>query len=373
MSMKVGLILSQLLWLLPVAACSQPVNPPSLKFGDPAPPLRVREWIKGAPVQQFEKGNVYVVELWATWCAPCKAEMPHLSALANEYKDRVTVIGVDIYEKKTTSMEKVKGFVDSMGHRMDYEVAAEDSNFIETDWLDASGVQGIPKSFVVNAEGRLAWIGHPTKLAEVLPKIVNGTWNINEALAKWNSDKYLKELDDSDVYEFAGYMGDPDKPGDLGKPEEALLLIDKMLKEEPQLKYAPRIAFFTFSSLLKTDPHKAFEFGKVVMVTSTYEDPAYDAIIDAVTMYSNKLKLPVEIYRLGAEACQAEIDQMPYPEIVNMPRLYDKMAEWYWRANDRSTAIAAEQKAIDSLKSRKDLSSRDLALYESRLQQYRKM
>jgi thiol-disulfide isomerase/thioredoxin len=169
---------------------------------------------------------VYVVEFWATWCGPCKAEMPHLSALAREYKDKATIVGIDVYEKKTTSMDKVQAFVDGMGNRMDYDVAVEDSNFMAAGWLDASGeqVKGIPRSCVVNAEGRLAWIGHPSKLSEVLPKIVNNTWNIKEALAKRNLQKRLQELDDSASYVLMSYSGDPEKPDDLGKPDSALKL-----------------------------------------------------------------------------------------------------------------------------------------------------
>jgi len=66
-------------------------QPPTLNLGDPAPSLRVREWLKGKPVGQFEKGTVYVVEFWATWCTPCKAAMPRLSKLAGKYKKRLSL------------------------------------------------------------------------------------------------------------------------------------------------------------------------------------------------------------------------------------------------------------------------------------------
>jgi hypothetical protein len=226
---------------------------------------------------------------------------------------------------------------------------------------------------VVNVEGRVAWIGHPKDLDEVLLKIVNNTWNIKEALAKRNLDKHLEELDIATSDQLNTYVGDAFKPGDLGKPDWALLVINEIITNEPKLKYAPRIAYHTFSSLLKTNPHKAYEYGKVAMVTSTYEDPAYYAIIDAIKWYSDKLNLPAEIYRLGAEAYQTRIDQIPYPELVNIPRLYNNMAEWYWRANDKSKAIDAQQKGIEALKSKKDFSKTDLAAFESRLQQYKKM
>lgn len=362
-----------LLFIVVVTAHAQNAALPSLIIGDAAPPLRIREWIKGTPVQQFEKGRVYVLEFWATWCAPCIAAMPHLSALAREYKDRVTVIGIDIYEKKTTPIDKIKAFVDSMGDRMDYHVAVEESYFMESGWFDASGESGIPKTFVVNAQGRLAWIGHPKDLNNVLPKIVNNTWDIKDALTKRNSDKRLAERDDSLNYELMRYAGNPDKPGDPGKPDSALLFIAEIIRKEPGLKYAPFMAFNTFSSLLKTNQHKAYEYGKEVLVTRTYQEPAYSAIIDAIGEYSDKLNLSPEIYQLGAQAYQMRINQTPYPELVNIPRLYHKIAEWYWRANDKTKAIDAEQKAIEALKIKKHNTGNDMVVYEAQLEKYKKM
>jgi len=351
----------------------QEAQSPSLNIGDPAPPLRVREWLKGAPIQKFEKGNVYVVEFWATWCKPCKAAMPHLSALANEYKNKVTIIGIDIYENKNTSLEKVKAFVDSMGSRMDYHVATQDSNFMVADWLEASRVKdnGIPRTFVINAEGKLAWVGHPKYLAEVLPKIVNNDWDIKEALAKRNLYRHLDELDKEAYYELLRYMGNSEKPDDLGKPDSALLLINEMVRKEPKLKYASTISAITFSSLLKTNPHKAYEYGKVMLVTSTYDDPNYHIIFGNIKEYSNKLNLPAEIYELGAEAHQAIIDQ--YPETVDVPKHYHEMAGFYWHANNKLKAIEAEQKAIEALKNKKNFSAKEIAAFESGLQQYKNM
>ena len=348
---------------------------PSLNIGDPAPPLQVREWIKGIPIQRFDNGHVYVVEFWATWCKPCIASMPHLSALARQYKDRATIMGVDIYENKTTPLEKVKAFVDSMGNRMDYTVVIEDSNNMVARWIEASGERdnGIPRTFVVNAEGRLAWIGHPKDLDDVLRNIVNDTWDINKAFAERNEGKRLRDLDKDAYYTLMAYVPDQFRPGYTGNPDSALLAIDEIVRKEPKLKYSPSIALYTFSSLLKTDLHKAYEYGKEVLVNPFYGDPDYGIIIGTIESVSEKVKLPVEIYALGAEAYQSKIDKYAEFGNMNIPKNYNNMAKMYFRANNKTKAVDAMQKAIETLKNEKGFSKKDIADFESRLQQYRNM
>jgi thiol-disulfide isomerase/thioredoxin len=347
-------------------------------IGDPAPPLRVRQWIKGVPVENFQKGKVYVVEFWATWCKPCIAAMPHLSELNRKYKNEMTVIAIDIYESKARpvkSDKRVKDFVDSMGSRMDFNVAIEDSNFTVLDWIESTDEKndGIPLTFVVNAEGRLAWIGHPSKLDEVLDKIINNTWSISEELAKRNENKRLAVLDDSLNYELMVYNANFYKPGDLGKPDSMLLMIREIVKNEPRLKYAPLMSYNTFAALLKTDPDSAYAYGKKVIVTTTFDQPAYYSITNAIEVYSEKLRLPAKIYELGAEAYKEEINQIPYPELVNMPKLYNNMAEMYWHAKNKAKAIEIMQKAIEVLKSKRGVSKKEVASFEQKLQKYNSM
>ncbi len=348
-----------LLLLLCVAAITDAQNlPASLNLGDPAPALRVHQWLKGTPVKKFKKGHVYVLEFWATWCRPCIAAMPQLSTLAREYKDKVTFIGIDIYEdevKPRKSIKQIIAFVDSMGKKMDYPVATGDSNFTVADWLVASDEKrnGIPNAFVVNAEGRLAWIGHPTELDEVLRMIVNNTWDVNKAFAERNEYRRLEKLEDSVRDQLNSYVGDPGKQYDPGKPDSALLLIDEIIKKEPKLKYAPAIAFHTFSSLLKTDPAKAYVFGREVLINPSYRGTDYTNITYPIEWYTEKtslLTLPPEIFELGADAYQAAIEQDP-PSGSKLPQTYMKMVDWYWRAKNKAKAIEAAQKAIEAMKS----------------------
>jgi len=323
------------------------------KLGDPAPLLRVGKWIKGTPVLSFEKRKVYVVDFWATWCAPCIAAMPHLSGLAHKYKGKATFLAVSVLEDRGTrgaTAEKLKAFVNGMGRKMDFNVAAEDTGFTVHDWLRDFDMGYIPATFVINGEGRVVWFGHPHSVDTVLKKVLNNAWDINGELARRvyidSTVNYLGRLDTSvrsKVHRFqATYSGQ----NYLGFPDSTLMVIDEMVKKEPKLKYAPTIAQYTFDALLLTDPHKACEYGKQVMVTPTYEGPAYESIIITVQTDSRYLTMPKEIYLLGAACYQAKIDQFNHYTIYDLARYYHEMADWYFKGGDTLKAIAAEKKVV---------------------------
>lgn len=321
----------------------------TFNVGDTAPPLRVREWIKGTPVKTFEKGKVYVVEFWATWCMPCIASMPHLSGLARKYKGKVTFLAIDVYEAhtmKTSSIVQLKAFVDGMGRRMNLNVAAEDTNFTVHDWLKAYDEESIPTTFVIDGKGRVAWIGYPKHLDTVLTKIMNDKWDIKQESSKRNFNQYLEKLDLGVIEKVRRFQGSYNRLDELGNPDSTLFIINKLVEKEIKLKYAPWMVSYTFSALLRTDPRKAYEFGKQAMITSTYGSPASDRIIGVIHDDSRKVSIPSEIYRLGAECYQAEIDRISYPAIVDMAKKYREMGAWYRLSGDNLKARDAEKKAI---------------------------
>ena len=153
---------------------------PTLAVGAPAPALNVEKWVKGAPIPSFEKGKTYVVEFWATWCGPCIASMPHLSALSRQYKDKgVTVVGMTSKDPDN-DLPAVEAMVKKKGDGMDYSVAWDSGRATNEAYMKAADRNGIPCAFVVDGTGKIAFIGHPMFLDEPIRQIVAGTWDIEK-------------------------------------------------------------------------------------------------------------------------------------------------------------------------------------------------
>ena len=148
-----------------------------LKVGDPAPATRPETMLQGEAVKDFQKGEVYVFECWASWCGPCVAAIPHLNQLHKQMgRKGVVITGVNVWESErdAASAQRAKDFLKAQGDKMSYRVALGGKAFIK-DWLEAAEVNGIPHAFVV-AEGKIAWTGHPAQLtAEMLGDILTGT------------------------------------------------------------------------------------------------------------------------------------------------------------------------------------------------------
>ena len=153
-----------------------PANPEKAKVGDPASPLEGLKFVKGAPVS-IQYGKVYLVEFWATWCAPCVKSIPHLTKIQEKYKDRdVTVIGISSED----NLAKVKDFVSKLGKKMDYTVAVDVGRKVHAGYMRAYGLRGIPAAFLVDQKGKVVWVGHPQYggMDEVLDMLVADTFDL---------------------------------------------------------------------------------------------------------------------------------------------------------------------------------------------------
>jgi thiol-disulfide isomerase/thioredoxin len=121
-------------------------------------------------------GKVVVVNLWATWCGPCRVEIPHLIEIANEYKGRVELIGVT-NEDPVADAEKVNAFVRE--YNINYTIAWAAQDFA-LGLMQGQVRNSIPQSFVITRDGRVMkrFVGFsptqtPPQMREAIEQAVN--------------------------------------------------------------------------------------------------------------------------------------------------------------------------------------------------------
>ena len=117
-----------------------------VKNPSPAPEITLRD-LDGHTISSADwSGKVVLLNFWATWCPPCRAEIPDLIQLQDKYAGRLLIIGLS---DDVGSPEKVKQFAQQM--HMNYPIV------IASPELEAKfgGVMGLPTSFLLDPKGRV--------------------------------------------------------------------------------------------------------------------------------------------------------------------------------------------------------------------------
>lgn len=111
------------------------------------------QMLDGKPVRLSDyAGKVVILDLWATWCPPCRKEIPHLIELGNEYKDRgVEVIGVTM-ENPQADLKKVRDFAREFNINYKLGWATRE---MALSVLELSGHDTIPQTLIITRDGRV--------------------------------------------------------------------------------------------------------------------------------------------------------------------------------------------------------------------------
>ena len=134
----------------------------ALKLGSPAPNVTDfnLDFIRGDN-GQVNSGKVIVFEFWATWCAPCKASIPHINDMYKSLKSRgLVVVGIS-----DETRAKVEPFVNQRGDAMSYFVAVDKTKDAKSKLMTPTGGSGIPHAVIV-ADGKIVFIGNPHPSAD---------------------------------------------------------------------------------------------------------------------------------------------------------------------------------------------------------------
>jgi len=122
---------------------------PSALIGKPAPQLALPA-LEGANAPALDpasfKGNVTVVNVWASWCAPCRAEHPFLVRLAKDKRVRVT--GINYKDQSANALR----FLVQLGNPF-AAIGADTAGRAAIEW----GVYGVPETFLVVRDGTIRY------------------------------------------------------------------------------------------------------------------------------------------------------------------------------------------------------------------------
>lgn len=131
---------------LMLSACSTPVE------GQRLPEVTVVEFGTDQPVAVDSLKGPMVLNFWASWCTPCREELPVLQAFHEKYGDQVAVVGVDYQDPRAENAREL--VVDS---GVTYRLLADDDG--ELNGADPlPNIQGLPLTVFVDENGRVSFL-----------------------------------------------------------------------------------------------------------------------------------------------------------------------------------------------------------------------
>ena len=308
------------------AASESSSEPEMLTIGSMAPGIDIEHWMQDEdesfePITNFEPGQVYVMEFWATWCGPCVASMPHLSELQKEYADQ----GVTIISVSDESLEKVTSFLErevrggkkneddepqTYGQlTSNYLLTTDPDGSVNTDYMRAAGQNGIPCAFVVGKSGHIEWIGHPMRMDPVLKQVVADEWD-REAFGK---EFIARQKVDAGMQQAMRLMRG-------GNQDEAIELLTKLAADAPEdlkvriegfiKRMKLQAAYQEFQGLVANDQAAAAEQLPKMLETFGNEPNLVNAFVWAIAQHGDQgNEVSSDLLTAGSKAIEAVLDE----------------------------------------------------------------
>ncbi|MEO1614391.1 MAG: redoxin domain-containing protein [Planctomycetota bacterium] len=341
--------------LIPRAAEAEP----TLGIGSKAPSLDIEYYFESddPKVTKFEKGQVYVVEFWATWCGPCIASMPHLADLQNEFRESgVKIISISDEDLETVqaTMEKPYPGQEATFAKVTspYILTTDPDRSVYTDYMVAAEQNGIPTSFIVGKSGLIEWIGHPAELDEPLASVVGDSWDREAFKAEMEEQQQFQSI----LQEFAQLAGS-EKYDEAGKILEEQITNTK--SEELKERWVMIRHQFNLMSGRITDADITFYRGQLTEQKGTPQ-----AIYQTAMMLYSATQNGGKIGPLAGEAIkalEAEVDGIE--EDGNKAAVLEAIARLHTLGGDLDKAVASQEKAVAMTKDLPRAQQKRMQLY----------
>lgn len=321
-------------------------EPAALSVGDMAPALE-GVWLKGGP-RKLEKGKIYVLDFWATWCGACMMSFPKYSYVARAHKGDAEFLGVNVWENQDVTREKLTEFVRNQKQNMDVDVVADVQDGdpkkregpISRAWLRSAKINSIPTMMIVDREGRIAWIGNVQGLDAAIEGVKGGSWNLDAARADYEQRaselraRLNKATDQNRRYAEVLELSKTD-------PAAALKAHDELVAAEPYKQFW--MDEYRMAILMRLDEEEGVAFAKRVMQTHARSPGTLEAVSEWISAIDG-LKGPA--YALALEWSELAIKVRAESPLVSEerdPRVQSLMTHAAALARNGRAAEAVEE------------------------------
>ena len=146
--MKTKLLLALLLTILPFTAMAGRTAITPIEEKPPAPDFTLKDMDGNEVSRESLAGKPVIINFWATWCPPCRAEIPAMNRAWHKIKDKgVAMIAIDVGEDEDTI------FAFQADYPMDFTVLLDEDGKEVKKWP----VRGVPTTFVLDPQGRMVY------------------------------------------------------------------------------------------------------------------------------------------------------------------------------------------------------------------------
>ncbi len=306
-----------------------------LTIGDPAPPVEITHWLKGDAVETFEPGRIYVLEFWATWCSPCRVNMPHLSELQEQLEDYdVTIIGVS--DEKLQTVVRFLTKADSKNvlwsDKIQYTLATDPDKSTYSSYMRPAGRDTIPTAFVIGKDTRIEWIGNPVEIESVLTRVVRDDWSRDEF-------KVVYEQKVAPVRQAFLLRDQIDAAAGDGNWQAAIDTANRLIAEQPTYD-GVKVSLYRKMLRQCTEPALTYDFGRTIVKAkwddaSTLNRIAWSTVDDR-DVISRDLDFAMKAARRASELTGGTNSS-----------ILDTVARVYFEQGDLESAIRWQEKAVE--------------------------